>query len=457
MPEKPITSNLVIRNYLVITGIYTLSISLIWGVNTLFLLDAGLDIFGVFIANAVFTGSMAVFEIPTGVLADTRGRRISFLISIVVVFIGTLGYVAVASLENNLILFCLMSIVLGLGYTFYSGAVEAWLVDALYATGYRKELDRVFARGAMISGVAMVLGSIGGGVLGELDLSLPFLLRAGLLIAVFIFAFAAMFDLGFTPSNSNLKVLPAEMKKIMKTSITYGWQKKSIRLLIIASCINSVFMAWGYYAWQPYFLELLGQNLIWIAGVIAALISVATIIGNSIVDFLTRFCGKRTTLLLWAAAVHSAAAIGVGLADSFWLAVGFYLIVMCSLGVWGPVRQAYMHKDIPSKQRASVVSFDSLISSSGSMFGQLGLGRLAQVQSISAGYITGGLFTVFAVPVVLLLRRLKEPSDIIIGTAGKQGPCAAQGLPNVSAFDPNTHVITIAKPKTNMIVSQSSE
>ena len=71
----------VIRSYLVISGIFTLSASLIWGINTLFLLDAGLTIFEVFVANAAFTAAMALFEIPTGVVADTRGRRASFLLS----------------------------------------------------------------------------------------------------------------------------------------------------------------------------------------------------------------------------------------------------------------------------------------------------------------------------------------------------------------------------------------
>jgi hypothetical protein len=66
----------VVRTYLAIAGPYTLSASLIWGVNTP-LLDAGLEIGEVFLANAVFAGSMALFEIPTGVLADTRGRRAS--------------------------------------------------------------------------------------------------------------------------------------------------------------------------------------------------------------------------------------------------------------------------------------------------------------------------------------------------------------------------------------------
>ncbi len=438
-------SKAVIRNYLIIAGLYTLSTSLIWGVNTLFLLEAGLDIMGVFIANAVFTGSMALFELPTGVLADTRGRRTSFLLSVATVLIGTLGYVGVAAIGGSLLLFCLMSVVLGLGYTFYSGAVEAWLVDALKATGYSGQLDQAFALGSIVSGSAMLVGSIGGGLLGSLDLALPFLARAGLLAAVYGVAFFTMHDLGFIPRTMKLNDMPAEMRKIARESITYGWKENSVRLLIIAGFIQSIFMAWGFYAWQPYFLELLGQDLIWVAGVVAALIALATIAGNSIVEWLTRYCGKRTTLLLWAAGIQTIAAVGVGLADSFWLAVTLYLVVMGAMGVWGPVRQAYIHQNIPSGQRASVISFDSLVSSGGSMLGQVGLGRIAQTQSIATGYIVGGFTTVLVLPVIVLLRRLAEPADIIVGTAGKRGACAAQGLPNVSAVDANTHVVTMAE------------
>ena len=447
LPESDVEdhSEPVIRNYLIIAGLYTLSTSVIWAVNTLFLLEAGLDIMGVFIANAVFTGSMALFEIPTGVLADTRGRRASFLLSVAIVFIGTLGYVSVAAMGGSLLLFCLMSVVLGLGYTFYSGAVEAWLVDALKATGYSGQLDQVFARGSIVSGGAMLIGSVGGGLLGNLDLSFPFYARAGLLALVYGIAFFTMYDLGFTPQSMKLRQVPAEMRKITQESITYGWKKNSVRLLIIAAFIQSIFMAWGFYAWQPYFLELLGQNLTWVAGVIAALIALSTIAGNSVVEWVTRYCGKRTTLLLWAAGIQTLAAVGVGLAGSFWLAVSLYLVVMGTIGVWGPVRQAYMHQNIASEQRASVISFDSLISSGGSMFGQIGLGRVAQMQSIAAGYVVGGLTTVLVLPVIILLRRLDEPADVIVGTAGKRGACAAQGIPNVSAVDANTHVVTTAE------------
>ncbi len=129
--DGSLTSQHVVRSYYLIAGLYTLSAALIWGINTLFLLDAGLDILGVFIANGAFTAGMVVFEIPTGVLADTAGRRVSFLLSVAILFVTTLGYLLVARAGGSLLAFSAVSVVMGLGFTFYSGAVEAWLVDAL--------------------------------------------------------------------------------------------------------------------------------------------------------------------------------------------------------------------------------------------------------------------------------------------------------------------------------------
>ncbi len=62
-PDKSvtITASRVLASYFTIAGLYTLAASLIWGVNTLFLLNAGLDIFEVFIANAAFTAGSVVF------------------------------------------------------------------------------------------------------------------------------------------------------------------------------------------------------------------------------------------------------------------------------------------------------------------------------------------------------------------------------------------------------------
>ncbi len=431
------TTRRVITSYFLIAGSYTLAAALIWGVNTLFLLDAGLDILGVFIANAAFAAGSVVFEIPTGVLADTRGRRVSFLLSVAILFATTLGYLAVAKLGGGLLAFCLVSVLMGLGFTFYSGAVEAWLVDALRSTGYAGQLDRVFARGSMVTGFAMLIGTAGGGLLGTLDLALPYVARSAALVAVFGVAVFTMHDWGFSPRALRAADLVTEMNKVARESIRYGWQRRSVRLLMMCSFVQLGFLTWGFYAWQPYFLELLGRNAVWVAGVIAALISVSTICGNAMADLLSRPCKKRTTLLFWAAGIQTAAAIGVGLADSFWLAVALFLVVTGAMGVMGPAKQAYLHNIIPSKHRASVISFDSMMGNAGAILGQSGLGYLSRVRSIADGYVVGGMATVLVLPLLATLRRLGERADVIEGKdcGCPAAPCAAQGLPSIDLVD----------------------
>ena len=110
-PRTATSPRQVERTYYLIAGVYTLSASLIWGINTLFLLHAGLSLMQAFMANAVFTGSMALFEVPTGIVADTRGRRLSFLLSVSLLLAGTLAYVAV--LLAAACRFCAASVVLG--------------------------------------------------------------------------------------------------------------------------------------------------------------------------------------------------------------------------------------------------------------------------------------------------------------------------------------------------------
>src|SRR5438132_13105949 len=82
----------ILRVYFALTLLSTFASSFIWGINTLFLLDAGLTITETFAANAFFTAGEMIFEIPTGVIADTRGRRISFLLGTATLFLTTIAY-----------------------------------------------------------------------------------------------------------------------------------------------------------------------------------------------------------------------------------------------------------------------------------------------------------------------------------------------------------------------------
>jgi MFS family permease len=257
----------VARTYYAIAGLYTLAASLIWGTNTLFLLrEGGLSLPEVFIANAVFTGSMAVFELPTGIVADTGGRRLSFLLSTLVLAAGTLAYMGVAHAQLGLGGFMAASILLGLGFTFYSGAVEAWVVDALNATGHSGPIDGVLARGQIASSAAMLAGTIGGGFLGSIDLTLPYIVRSAVLVIAFAWAFAAMHDIGFTARRLRLRDVPIEVARQGREGIRFGWQVPRARLAIPGAMPA---ISGGYHAWQPYFLGLLDPTR-FVLGTIAA-------------------------------------------------------------------------------------------------------------------------------------------------------------------------------------------
>ncbi len=432
----PPASRRVLAGYYTLAGLYTLSAAAIWGVNTLFLLDAGLSFFEVFVANAAFSAGMVVFEVPTGVVADTLGRRVSFLLSVAVLGATTLMYVGLAHIEAGVAAFAAVSVGMGLGFTFYSGAMEAWLVDALAVTGYRGILDRVFARGQQITGAAMLVGTVGGGLLGQVDLALPYLVRSALLAAVFVIAFVVMHDLGFTPRRVAAAELPGEIARNARAGVEYGWGQRSLRLLMLASLVQGGFLMWAFYASQPYLLELLDSDAIWIAGLVAAGVALSTIAGNQVVHFASRYCGRRTTLLLAAAALESCAAVVMGVTDSFWIALVGLLVVMGSMGVTSPVRQAYLHQVVPTEQRATVVSFDSMVSNVGGMGGQVGLGAIGEARSVGAAFVAGGVVTVAALPLLGRLRRLGGPADAIVGQrAGAESACAAAGLPAVSAVE----------------------
>ena len=82
------------RTYLLLTLLSTLAASFIWGINTLFLLDAGLSNAEAFAANAFFTAGQVLFEVPTGVVADSWGRRTSYLLGTATLLVSTLLYFA---------------------------------------------------------------------------------------------------------------------------------------------------------------------------------------------------------------------------------------------------------------------------------------------------------------------------------------------------------------------------
>ena len=205
------------RVYLLLMLLHTLAASFIWGINTLFLLDAGLSNAQAFSANAFFTAGQVLFEVPTGVTADIRGRRFSYLLGTLTLTVSTLLYLLMWRITAPFWAWALASTLLGLGFTFFSGAVEAWLVDALTATGFTGRLDSVFAKGEIVEGVAMLTGSVAGGYIAQItNLGVPYVFRIVVLGLTFVFAFTLMRDIGFAPKDASSPLL--EIKRVLAGS-----------------------------------------------------------------------------------------------------------------------------------------------------------------------------------------------------------------------------------------------
>lgn len=407
------TSRHIQRVYLLLTLLTTLAASFIWGVNTLFLLDAGLSNIEAFTANAFFSIGMVLFEIPTGVVADTRGRRLSFILGAVTLLVSTLLYLLMWQIGAPFVGWALVSIVLGLGFAFLSGATEAWLVDALTATNFTGNLETVFGRGQTVGGIAMLTGSVIGGVVAQAtNLGVPFLLRAMMLLAAIAAAFWFMRDLGFKPKTGISAV--TAIKDVARGSIDGGLRNRPVRWLMLAAPFTGGVGFYAFYAMQPYLLELYGDPTAYsIAGIAAAIVAGAQIIGGLTVPIVRRFFKKRTSALILATSLNVFILLGIGFTDSFWIALVLLSAWALTFAIAGPMRQAYLNGIIPSEQRATVLSFDSFMGSIGGSFAQPALGRVADVSGYAASYLVAAGINVLAIPFVFLARREQASSDPI--------------------------------------------
>jgi MFS family permease len=409
------------RVYLVLILFNTLAASFIWGINTLFLLDAGLSATAAFTANALFTAGMVLFEVPTGVVADTWGRRVSYLLGSLTLAVSTVLYWLAWQAEAPFWAWAVTSALLGLGFTFFSGATEAWLVDALKFTGFKGNLETVFAKGQIVAGAAMLSGSVLGGLIAQwTNLGVPYLLRGLALVVTFVVAFIYMRDWGFVPKPG--KHPTREMGQVLRASVRYGLGNRPVRWVMLAAPFTFGVGIYAFYAMQPYLLELYGDEQAYsIAGLAAAITAGAQIAGGMAAPQVRRLFRSRTSVLLTGLLIEVVLLALLGVTTSFWVAVGL-------LVVWGliaaaslPIRQAYLNGLIPSAQRATVLSFDNLLGSSGGVVIQPALGKVADVWSYSASYLVASGVQLLAAPFLVLARRERASADPFEVEPAQQG------------------------------------
>ena len=138
-----------------------------------------------------------------------------------------------------------------------------------------------------------------------------------------------------------------------------------------------------------------------------------------------------STQLLWITDVYGFLLAGLlvevallallGLTTAFWVAVGLLVVWGLSAAATLPIRQTYLNGLIPSAQRATVLSFDNLLGSSGGVVIQPALGKVADVAGYATSYQVAAGIQALATPFVVLARRTRAPSDPVEFEPVQQG------------------------------------
>jgi hypothetical protein len=141
-------------------------------------------------------------------------------------------------------------------------------VDALEFTGAKDALESVLSRGQVVSGAAMLAGSVGGGFIAQFtSLGVPYVVRSVLLGLTLVVAAVAMKDLGFTPDRHQPM---KKMRAVLRASFDHGLKNPPVRWVMLAAPFTMGAGMYSFYALQPYLLQLYGDpEAFGIAGVAA--------------------------------------------------------------------------------------------------------------------------------------------------------------------------------------------
>lgn len=389
-----------IRFYLLFTLVTKLGISFISATYVIFLISRGLNLFEVNLVNFVFFTTLFLCEVPTGAVADVFGRKTSFVISCFLFAGGMFLYAASHSFWE----FALAEAVSAVGATFASGAFQAWLVDRLRYHNHTEPLSSVFAKEQQITSFSGIVGAIAGAFLAEKDLALPWIAGGVILLSAGLLALVLMKEEYFVRQSFSLKTGFQSMRNTIKASFHYGVRSTIVRFILLMGTVQYFAIQAPNMQWQPFFSQFLPNKTS--LGFVYGGISICFMIGSALsLRLLKILRGEKRSLVI------SQTAIGVGILMTtllgwFPLAISMFLFHEVARGLFRPLKDMYLNDNIPSKERATLISFESMSHHVGGMIGLLVSGFIAEFVSLSAAWVLSG--TILIATTLQLSRNNKK-------------------------------------------------
>ena len=390
----------IVRRFYTLWWMYAFAGGFLNGVYPVFLHSRGLSQLQV---NSILTTYFVVIlltEVPTGAFADAFGRRLSFVVGMVLRSIAFglyffsytyVGFIVAESID-------------AIGTTFISGSIDAWGVDALDEAGYSEVKDRLFSRVMQFMNVGFTAAAIIGAYVAVIDISYPWMLGAvGYMVTAFVGA--RLMREGKGPQGGfKLRSIPSLVATQISISVRYGFANRAVLLLSAASAV-------GMAAWSPYWLEwpilLTGDygQAVWVVGWVFALLTFARVAGSEIVMRLPQSRQARPARVAMLVAGAAAMFFVAGLFGAHPIVTFSLLVAMNALnGAMQPLTMSWLNEHIDSARRATLLSFNSSFAMFGGSIGLLISGYVVDRASIPAAWQLGGVIALGAIPFYLALR-----------------------------------------------------
>ena len=419
------------RRFLLLIGLRWVSVGLVLPLLVLFAQERGLTLAEIGLALAASGITTAVLELPTGGLADAIGRRTVLFLSAALQLV-MYGMVLIAT---STAAFAAGFMIGGVARALDSGPLEAWFVDRTRHIDAHAELRGGLSAGGVVSGVALAIGAIAGGLIptlaaGQLDMALWAALGAG---TVYMVSIPLLMTGDKRSGGGSFSVALGRVPRLIADGVRLGVGNRSLRLLLGGMAGLGLGLGSLELLWQPRFADLLDGGTINTGplGLILAGAFALSAVGSALTPWLTRRLQgdpRRTAFvgrLLMAAGVAVLAWTG-----RFEIATVAFIGAYFSNGVAGPVEHELLHAQVDESVRTTVLSIQSMTLQGGGMAAGIGLGALADAAGISIAWLVAAGVLAASSVLYLRVRGAGAPSiPVTSRPASGQTPLANQKEP----------------------------
>ncbi|MFN8373786.1 MAG: MFS transporter [Anaerolineae bacterium] len=376
--------------------------TLVWTAMMLYQIQVvGLTPLQLVLVGTTMETTIFLFEIPTGIVADLYSRRLSVIIGF---FMQGAAYL-LAGVFPTFAAILLSQVIWGIGYTFTSGAYDAWMVDEL---GQERTGD-AFVRSGQVARAVSIAGIVAATALGSIHLALPIVLGALGVILTGVFLLLYMPENGFKPTPSE------DRNTWQKFGDTFVSGLRVIRRRPALLSILAIGLVYGLYSeawdrlWQVHLLNDIGlpsfitlQPIVWFSLIDIAVMAVAIVAGEILRRRLDMKSGKAMGRgLFWMTATMTAGLVAYGITNNFIVAMIAFFAFTIARGLTGPIYGTWSNMHIDSNVRATVLSMQSQTDAIGQMVGGPPLGALGERRLPLAFFASAAILA----PALWLLRR----------------------------------------------------